>query len=425
VRLQNNQLRFGEIGTSGQNARITNIFPTVNVTPSSTTLGEGNNLEFTFSLDEITPANGLTLNFQILGSATAAGNPNADHTFQTGSITIPGRQSSFVLRGTVIDDALPELSETLTLALIPGSDYFRGSQGAAFVQIQDNDVLFLGGTGGNDRLNGTAAAEQINGNAGNDTIDGNGGIDFIFGDAGDDRIVWDSGDGNDIIDGGAGNDTLVFNCSNRGDRLIVQQASNNTLQLVRNQPTAVDLKATSIERLEINCLNGSDGVEIRDTSTTGVTSIRVTGGGGRDVLTSIGATAVLELVGGGGDDVMTGGRRNDQLQGGNGRDSFVFNSDRAFNTADLGVDRILDFVRGSDRIVLDQTTFGAINTSQIAIVADDAVAATSAGAITYSRATGNLFFNQNGAISGFGTGGQFATVQNNPALTVNDFQIVA
>lgn len=425
VRLQNNQFSNPDNAAAGEKAQFIEIIPNVSITPTSTTLGEGSNLDFTFSIDDIAPANGLTLNFVIEGSATAASNPNADHSFQTGSVIIPGGQSSVVLKGTVIDDLLPELSETLTLRLLPGSGYRLPSQSAVSVQIQDNDVLVIGGTGGDDLLTGTAAPEQINGNAGNDTIDGNGGTDFIFGDAGNDRIIWDSGDGNDIIDGGDGNDTLVFNCSNRGDRLIVQQAPNNTLQLLRNRPVAVDLQATNIERLEINCLNGSDGVAIRDTSTTGTTSILVRGGSGRDTITGIGATAELELVGNANDDVLTGGKRNDQLRGGAGRDSFVFNSDRAFNTADLGIDRILDFARGSDRIVLDQTTFGNLDISQIAIVDNDALAATSAGLITYSRATGSLFFNQNGAAEGFGTGRQFATLQNNPALTVNNFQIVA
>jgi Ca2+-binding RTX toxin-like protein len=422
VGLQNNQL--GTFSPTGRGQFIIIPLPTVSISTVPTTVQEGGNFGFTFLLDEPSLID-ITLNFQISGSATAAGNQNADHTFQTGSVVIPRDRGGVTLNGSIVDDLLPELTETLTLQLLPGSGYSLTEQFAASVQIQDNDVRFIAGTDGDDTLTGTAAIEQINGNGGNDTIDGNGGNDFIFGDAGNDRIIWDNGDGNDLINGGAGNDTLVFNCSNQGDQLIVQQAPNNTLQLLRTRPIAVDLKATNIERLEINCLNGSDGVVIRDTAATGIALIRVTGGGGGDTITGIGATATLELVGNNGDDVLTGGRRNDQLQGGVGRDSFVFNSNRAFNTADLGIDRILDFVRGSDRIVLDQTTFGNINTNQIAIVGNDTVAATSNGLITYSRGTGNLFFNQNGAAAGFGAGGQFATLQNTPALTASDFQIVA
>ncbi len=418
----NNLLATSGVFATGQPARLVGLVPQVSLTSETLTVREGGSARFTFTFSQPTQGR-ITLNTQIRGSAATAIEPNPDHNLLANFVIIPAGLSSFSFNVTTVDDALLEPTETLTLRLLSGGGYELTQQTTVTVEIQDNDLI--SGTSGNDVLTGTDSIEQINGGDGNDTIDGNGSNDSIFGEAGDDRVIWDSGDGNDIIDGGAGNDTLVFNCSNQGDQLIVQGSPNNTLQLLRTRPVAVDLKATNIEQMEINCLNGSDGVEIRDTATTGVTSIRVTGGGGRDTITGIGATATLELVGNTGDDVLTGGRRNDQFQGGAGRDSFVFNSNRAFNTADLGIDRILDFVRGSDRIVLDQTTFGTINTSQIAIVGNDAIAATSAGLITYSRATGNLFFNRNGAAAGFGTGGQFATVQNNPALTVNDFQIVA
>jgi Ca2+-binding RTX toxin-like protein len=90
----------------------------------------------------------------------------------------------------------------------------------------------------------------------------------------------------------------------------------------------------------------------------------------------------------------------------------------------LGVDIIKDFQVGIDKIVLDQTTFGAIGAAQIAIVASDGDAATSAGLITYSVASGSLFFNQNGAAAGFGTGGEFASVEDAPLLSSSDFQFV-
>ncbi|WAL58803.1 CAP domain-containing protein [Thermocoleostomius sinensis] len=154
------------------------------------------------------------------------------------------------------------------------------------------------------------------------------------------------------------------------------------------------------------------------------------GGGGADVL--FGAAGNDLLNGGTGDDILNGGAGNDTLIGGRGRDSFKFNSEAAFRTTDLGIDTIVDFTRGTDKIVLDQTTFGAITSNQIAIVANDAGLATSNAAIVYSRGSGKLVFNQNGSAAGFGTGGQFAIVDSDnnaatapPALTRSDFQIVA
>jgi ATP-dependent protease HslVU (ClpYQ) peptidase subunit len=39
--------------------------------------------------------------------------------------------------------------------------------------------------------------------------------------------------------------------------------------------------------------------------------------------------------------------------------------------------------------------------------------------------TGGLFYNQNGATAGLGSGGNFATLSANLALTANDFLIQA
>lgn len=155
----------------------------------------------------------------------------------------------------------------------------------------------------------------------------------------------------------------------------------------------------------------------------------IAGGGGADVL--FGAAGNDLLKAGGGNDILNGGSGNDTLTGNAGQDSFKFNSERAFQAADLGIDRITDFLRGTDKIVLDKTTFGALTSSPIAIVGTDAVADDSTKAIVFSRGSGKLFFNRNGSTAGFGTGGQFALVDNDnnssttaPALSASDFQIV-
>lgn len=147
------------------------------------------------------------------------------------------------------------------------------------------------------------------------------------------------------------------------------------------------------------------------------------GGAGNDVLN--GGEGTDTLNGGAGNDTLLGGAGNDILTGGDDSDAFTFNSNAPFVRDDLGVDRIIDFMPGTDKIVLDQTTFGAITTAQIAIVATDVLAATSSGLITYSTGTGNLFFNQNGATSGLGSGARFAVLEGAPILTIADFQVVA
>jgi Ca2+-binding RTX toxin-like protein len=67
---------------------------------------------------------------------------------------------------------------------------------------------------------------------------------------------------------------------------------------------------------------------------------------------------------------------------------------------------------------------GFSNAGGFAVVTYDATAATSTALITYNSTNGNLFYDQNGAAAGFGTGTQFATVSCQVSLTASNFLIV-
>jgi Ca2+-binding RTX toxin-like protein len=136
------------------------------------------------------------------------------------------------------------------------------------------------------------------------------------------------------------------------------------------------------------------------------------------------------LTGGLGDDILMGGAGNDLLTGNGGSDRFLFDINATFSASTIGVDRITDFLIGTDKVILDKTTFTALRSvagrgfsvaGDFASVADNAAAATSSAYITYSRATGSLFYNQNGSASGLGTGGEFANLSGLPTLTAADF----
>ncbi len=142
------------------------------------------------------------------------------------------------------------------------------------------------------------------------------------------------------------------------------------------------------------------------------------------------------MLGGDGDDTLEGGigrdgAGNDQLTGGGSIDRFIFNTNQEFQTEDVGIDTITDFSQTQgDIILLDLTTFSAINsdlgtgfsiTSEFATVTNDQEAATSEAVIVYNRENGNLFYNPNGSETGFGDGGQFATLTNIPVLEGEDF----
>ncbi|MFN6003842.1 MAG: hypothetical protein ACK471_21035, partial [Dolichospermum sp.] len=65
---------------------------------------------------------------------------------------------------------------------------------------------------------------------------------------------------------------------------------------------------------------------------------------------------------------------------------------------------------------------GFSDPSDFDYVEDDEFAGDSNARIVYSLTSGSLFYNQDGATAGFGTGGEFAVVD---PLTANDFVIIA
>jgi Ca2+-binding RTX toxin-like protein len=139
-----------------------------------------------------------------------------------------------------------------------------------------------------------------------------------------------------------------------------------------------------------------------------------------------------ELLGEDGDDRLVGGASNDQLEGGDGKDRFIFTTtpnypeglNQPFRKALLGVDRILDFERGKDQIVLDQGSFTEVD-KKVKFDSVDSIkeARTSSGIITYIRDSGKLFYNPNGSRSGFGEGGLFAVLEGDVNLGRKDFSV--
>jgi hypothetical protein len=119
------------------------------------------------------------------------------------------------------------------------------------------------------------------------------------------------------------------------------------------------------------------------------------------------------LLGGAGSDVLMGGAGDDLLDGGEGNDTYWFDTWKSFTGADVGVDTIK--FQAGDKIALSSRTFSAGVT--FTSVGTDASAATSSATVTYSTATGRLFYNQNRAGTGFGSGGHFATLTHKPSLS--------
>lgn len=134
------------------------------------------------------------------------------------------------------------------------------------------------------------------------------------------------------------------------------------------------------------------------------------------------------LNGGAGNDVLYGGTGNDTLTGGAGADKFVFAS--ALN-ASSNVDRILDFVSGTDKIVLDNNIFtgfsaGASLTSSTFVSGTSPVAGTTNPTVLYNTGTGALSFDADGSGAGGAVVFAYLTTTSNthPTISATDFIIL-
>jgi Ca2+-binding RTX toxin-like protein len=115
-----------------------------------------------------------------------------------------------------------------------------------------------------------------------------------------------------------------------------------------------------------------------------------------------------------------GGAGSDSLVGGNGIDSFVFNT--ALQTTG-NTDRIGDFTHGVDRILLDDLIFKGIGSGGVLNAANFALGAatTSAHHILYNSTTGVLSYDADG-VGGVGAMA-FARVTAGFVVTADDFTV--
>jgi Ca2+-binding RTX toxin-like protein len=274
-----------------------------------------------------------------------------------------------------------------------------------------NGLDLLMGGDGNDALTAGAANDTLQGGAGNDALYGQQGDDALVGELGND--VLRGGAGADSLDGGIGTDTASY--YDAVTAIVVNLANTSA-----NTSDAIGDSFISIESVQ-GALSYSN-LLIGDAGNNGLTSYN-----GNDTLN--GGLGNDNLSAGAGDDVLNGGTGNDTLGGGAGIDCFEF-SGAVGNS--LGSDRLTDFAVGVDKILLSKAAFaaittaiGSIMTSDFAIVATDSLVGVSSGAIVYSQATGDLFYNPNLTAAGYGAGGRFADLNPGLLLTANDIVVIA
>ena len=328
------------------------------------------------------------------------------------------------------------------------------------------------GNTANNILNGSSGADQLKGGTGNDTyvVDNTGDVVTELASQGTDLIqssvtytlpanvenltltgttaingtgntlaniitgntannILNGSSGADQLKGGTGNDTYVVD--NTGD-VVTELASQGTDLIQSSVTYTLPANVENLTLTGTTAINGT-GNTLANTVTGNTANNILNGGTGNDNL--IGGSGTDQLLGSDGNDSLSGDAGNDTLTGGLGADKFIYNTNAAFTTTAVGVDTITDFnISQTDQIVLDKTTFTSISSaagtgfsvaSEFAKVTSDALAATSAADIVYNTTTGGLFYNQNGTAAGLGTGAQFLTLTNKPALTATQFLIQA
>lgn len=283
--------------------------------------------------------------------------------------------------------------------------------------------VFLFGGNGNDTLLGGSGDDTLKGDSGNDSLNGGLGKDSMNGSFGDDTYTVDNS-GDQVIEG-------ERDFANTGIDTVRAFASFTLGDTIENLTLLESANINGTGNVFDNTITGNsgnnklDGLDGKD---------QLSGFAGNDTL--LGGAGNDFLFGGEDKDILTGKAGNDQLVGESGQDKFVYDTGAAFKSVDVGIDLITDFIHGTDKIVLDKTTFTTINSTadngfslagEFEVVGSNAAAATSSADIIYNSTNGNLFYNQNGTAAGFGTGAQFATLGSttHPILSGTDFLIQA
>jgi Ca2+-binding RTX toxin-like protein len=292
--------------------------------------------------------------------------------------------------GANIDTVISQVSYTLRANIenleLTGSDDLTGTGNELDNLITGND--------GDNVLSGLAGVDIIDGGLGNDTIDGGAGDDTVGGGPGDDTFTVDAGD--TVLEySGEGTDT-------------VQSAVAWTLA----------------SQLEVLLLTGSTAVNGNGNSVANT----LTGNSGANQLKGLGSNDTL--VGSGGADTLTGGTGSDSMTGGGAADVFLF--DAALNGG-TNVDTIADFVRGTDKIRLDDDIFtgwsaavsSAPQATEILVGAGATSATTTAHRLVYNTTTGDLYYDADGT-GAASAPVKFAVLSTLPGnLATTDFVIVA
>ncbi|MGQ0671821.1 MAG: calcium-binding protein [Hyphomicrobium sp.] len=299
-------------------------------------------------------------------------------------------------------------TDGVVVDLDTGAGMGRATGGGGTDVLINIDHVF--GSAFNDRLTGNAATNFLFGNNGSDLLLGEGGDDVLLGEQGHDNLV--GGSGNDFLIGGAGNDT--FNGGAGNDFASFFYAENAlTIDLrIANQPQNTGEGSDTLIGIE-----NLEGGDFGDTLTGNNVANVLDGFDGNDTIRGLG-----------GNDQLDGRIGFDTLTGGTGLDEFIFRFETPF-LDDFGFyqnrDRILDFVSGTDTIVLtddiDDYDGGgsALSAANFFVVGSGTQGANDF--FVYDQSQGRLYYDANA--NGAGRGELICILNPGQAITASDITL--
>jgi Ca2+-binding RTX toxin-like protein len=316
----------------------------------------------------------------------------------------------------------------------------NGSQFDDTLQGFDSGTVYFGLAGDDDIYGGPG--DTLYGGDGADYLGAGGsavvGATSLFGGEGDDEFF--GSDGNDVLDGGDGNDVFVY--TGGRDQAIgglgTDSIALGTLFGAVNFTLGVGGKGKLVVTSEmaftpgILTYSGIEGVE---------------GGGYNDTLRGnegdnsfYGNLGTDQIFGMAGNDLLIGAEGHDTLSGGRGADAFAFTGDEDRRKVADSADLITDFDATQDRLVFFSRTFTGLHTASSAadatvagtplfniLASEFAVqttrhAATSGVRVIYDSDDGLLYYDADGALSGYRPR-LVADIGANHALTAADIFI--
>jgi len=316
---------------------------------------------------------------QILAGAIGISAAGATTILNTGTISGPTALSL-----STSDDVVTNAGTIIgTVDLSSGNDLFDNTAGTVL------GTVFLGG--GDDTYLGGVGTDRV--------VDGLGTDDIALG-AGNDTLVASADQTFDFFDGGPGTDTLDLRSAMGKSTItdlslgVLRGGALGTAEITgferfigsygSNRMIGDDQANTLIGNAGNDTLLGGGG---NDLIRTGEGANRAEGGKGNDRL--YGGSGRDTLFGGDGNDLIYGSYDVDLMEGGAGRDRFVFRDvDELFPSTGTGMDRIFDFAPGTDIIDLSQIDWNATGPDS-AFVFRGTGAITAAGQVAIRQTGGN------------------------------------